>query len=567
MAGCRTGEVMEMLDQLVWAELYRVSDPTTKGERDRDTITVAEARRLSPTLQSVAQALLAQDHFLRASDQAIVDAAKQRACAALGYVRKNPDQALDGAATSLEQEVVAADVDRIAEPDLRAMVRQACALVRELDDWYLRDPEQDGVEGASVERAYAALQGRPLSKVVVAVLDGGVDISHEDLAGHIWTNADELPGTGRDDDGNGYVDDVHGWNFLGSVDAAGQPVNVVKAPLEVARELYRLQHNDTGRALAPKDRQYLRDLEREVALRQGKVDKSVVNYLWDGGYDERKRVIGDDPDDLADHGYGNNDVVGPDPDHGTHVAGIIAAERANGLGIKGIAQTAEIMPVRVLLDGDEYDKDIAHAIRYAVDNGAQIINMSFGKSRSAHPEAVTEALRYAAAHDVLVVCSAGNSGQDTGVEHQFPELPQHDPHCTWLQVGASAAVAGPAMVGGFSNYGERVDLFAPGVKIRSTVPRNRYANKNGTSMAAPVVAGVAALLKAAYPNVSAAHLREVLLETARHYPDLKVWRPGKGKEKRAAHEPVPFTALSKSGGVVDAYAAVQKLETEQRPTV
>jgi cell wall-associated protease len=233
--------------------------------------------------------------------------------------------------------------------------------------------------------------------------------------------------------------------------------------------------------------------------------------------------VGDDPNNINDTNYGNNDVTGPSTDkedikHGTHVAGIIAAERTNNIGINGVANTVEIMPIRAVPDGDEYDKDIALAIRYAVDNGASIINTSFGKYFSTHPEWVNEAITYAAKNDVLIVNAAGNEGLNLDEKmvypnDQTPENPQEIANNV-LTVGALSYTYGSNMIASFSNYGaSNVDVFAPGTQIWSTTPNNEYEFMQGTSMAAPAVSGVAAMLRSYYPKLSAEQVKRIIMES------------------------------------------------------
>jgi subtilisin family serine protease len=263
-------------------------------------------------------------------------------------------------------------------------------------------------------------------------------------------------------------------------------------------------------------------------------------------------IVGDDPTNGAERVYGNRDVTGPDASHGTHVAGIIAAARDNGIGMDGIASGVQLMIVRAVPDGDERDKDIANAIRYAVDNGAHVINMSFGKAYSPQKSLVDAALRYADERGVLMIHAAGNDGENVDVEPNFPTPDYSDRGraANWIQVGASNwAVDGLAAT--FSNYGRgQVDLFAPGVAILSTVPGNEFDRNDGTSMAAPVVTGVAALLMAYFPDLTAADVKRILLESSVKYRDRIVASPGSG-------EPVPFGNLSVTGGVVNAYEAVR----------
>ena len=284
--------------------------------------------------------------------------------------------------------------------------------------------------------------------------------------------------------------------------------------------------------------------------------QNLIDYGLDPEFDPRD-IVGDDYADVTERFYGNPDVVGPDPSHGTHVAGIIAAERGNGIGIDGIATSVRIMPIRAVPDGDERDKDVANAIRYAVDNGAHIINMSFGKGFSPAKSAVDEAVRFADSKGVLMIHAAGNDGKNLDEEANFPNryYEAGDSALLWLEVGASAWHGPDRLAAHFSNYGKRhVHLFAPGVGIRSTVPGGDYEPASGTSMAAPVVSGIAALLMAYYPELDAYDVRRILLDSATRYEDLLVARPGDDAGR------VPFTELSKTGGIINAYAAIRMAE-------
>jgi subtilisin family serine protease len=507
----------------------------------------------------------------------------------------------------------------------------AVALTTAPEDWWLLDAATDGVHGVGVERAYRELlAGRsPQRSVVVAIIDSGVDISHEDLRDNVWINDGELPNTGRDDDGNGYVDDVHGWNFIGGRD--GRNVNhdtyevtrlytrlrplyqnaradTLSAAVRAEYELYRQVRTEleTERASAARQLRQLREIdaavthitgllrghlgtdsltvERVSAIRTTQPElrraqsifiemaadqitpalitrhreylEGRLEYGLNPDFDPRP-IVGDNYADPRERHYGNADVTGPDAEHGTHVAGIIAAGRANELGIDGIAPAVQIMVVRAVPNGDERDKDVANAIRYAVDNGAHIINMSFGKAYSPEKQVVDEAVRYADSRGVLMIHAAGNDGADLGTKPNFPNRTYQDGGTAthWIEVGASAWWATDSLAASFSNYGrEQVDIFAPGVDILSTVPGNRYERNSGTSMAAPVVAGVAALLMAYFPELSGAEVREIIFSSATRFPEQRVRWPGERVGR------VAFCDLSRTCGVVNAYEAVRMAE-------
>lgn len=413
--------------------------------------------------------------------------------------------------------------------------------------------------GMSTEKAYKLLKKNKSETVVVAVIDSGIDIEHEDLQGKIWVNTKEIPNNGIDDDKNGYIDDVHGWNFLGN--AKGE--NQVHARLEKTRILAKLQDKYEG--IDPVSMEYdeefslyetvkyeiegeLENFEqyREM-IKQGKFDEDTKNYILSQldynlnvNYDDRS-LIGDNPDDFTDTNYGNKDVEGPDALHGTHVAGIIGAIRGNNKGGDGVAENVKIMSLRAVPDGDEQDKDIALAIRYAVDNGASVINMSFGKAYSPHQMEVYEAFVYADEHGVLLVHAAGNDAKDVDYEPNYPTSMyefQIEPLAHFLTIGASTKNK-EAVAADFSNFGAtRVDVFAPGFEIYNSVPQSEYKNLQGTSMAAPMVTGAAAMLKSYFPNLTMVQIKDILLETAVKNEQL--------------------TSLCTTGGYINLYEATKK---------
>lgn len=499
-------------------------------------------------------------------------------------------------------------------------------------DWHHKDPTTDGIYGVGSEKAHELLKGRKSTKVVVAILDSGVDIEHEDLKDNIWTNKNEIPDNGIDDDNNGYVDDIHGWNFLGN--SAG--TNLEHANMEVTR-LYRklaprFQDVESEKYVSKEDRidynqfaqykQTILDELNEAASEFSQIDAFMNIYLtsdsaarsilgpnynlenimaWepeteelemyqnilasilqDETFDASKlkryhkylldkleyhynpsyvdrSLLGDDYEDISERYYGNNDVIGPYSDHGTHVAGIVGAAYGNNIGIDGIVRNVELMILRMVPNGDEFDKDVANAIRYAADNGADIINMSFGKGYSPQLEAVHSAIRHAEENDVLMIHGAGNDAANIDKIENYPN-PYYDfqkrPCQSWMVVGANSATGNEELVGVFSNYGKKkLDLFAPGVQIYSAQPNNGYEFQDGTSMAAPVVAGVAALIKSYFPEITSSDLKGLLLDTSNKYPKLTVLLPD------SEHNPtkrVKFKKLSKSGGVVSAYNAAKK---------
>ena len=520
--------------------------------------------------------------------------------------------------------------------------------------WHLMDFSRDSFYGISVNKAYSFLKEkhRTSRPVIVAVLDSGIDTTHEDLKNILWHNPKEIPGNGIDDDGNGYIDDVYGWNFLGGKDgrdvckAAGENARVyhslktkfsvpsldTNALSSLEKEQYRIwKKADKELTFSPDEQVELLfiDVTAKALKRHDQVlrkEMGVEEYTCDKvekfqpsnktardaklGYLTCIKMIGVDPDetntntlsdldeyiqgkkatfesretppvdyrseivkdnyyDLSDRFYGNNDVMGPENSskHGTHVSGLIGAQRNNGIGVDGVADNVKIMMLRVVPDGDEYDKDVALAIRYAVDNGAKVINMSFGKYLSPEKRWVDSAVKYAELHDVLIVHASGNENNNLDEKEGFPNpwLKQWNSNATnFITVGASSdpRIAG-SITAEFSNYGkEKVDVFAPGVKIYSTLPGgNHYGNLQGTSMAAPIVTGLAALIRSYYPDLSAVQVKKIIEESSVK-PGIMVpsIKPG------TKDEGMPFSLMSRSGGIINAYQAVMDADTVKAAT-
>jgi subtilisin family serine protease len=421
--------------------------------------------------------------------------------------------------------------------------------------------------GMQTDKAYQLLKNKKPKAVIVAVIDSGVDIEHEDLQGKIWTNEKEIPKNGIDDDKNGYIDDVHGWNFLGN--KRGQ--NLDAARLEKTRILAKLmlKYDGIDPSSIKNDAEYELYLKVKSEVAEGRAefepymemleqfDAETKKYIEDQmlynlnvDFNDRA-LIGDNPDDFNDIHYGNSDVEGPDALHGTHVAGIIAAIRGNNLGGDGVADNVKIMSIRTVPNGDEFDKDIYLAIKYAVDNGASVINMSFGKAYSPHQEKVYEAFQYADSKGVLLIHAAGNDAKDIDIEPNYPTSMysfQEVKLDHFLTIGASTKNKGEELTASFSNFGKKgVDIFAPGFEIYNSVTENQYQNLQGTSMAAPMVAGVAAMLKSYFPSLSMSEIKSIILSSGTTY---------KGN----------FLNLSATGKVVNVYNAVkscQKLEASK----
>ncbi|MCX7548782.1 S8 family peptidase [Xanthomarina sp. F1114] len=477
--------------------------------------------------------------------------------------------------------------------------------------WGHLDLVADTIPGMSVEKAYTELiKNKKGEVVIVAVIDSGIDIEHEDLNGVLWTNKGEIPGNGIDDDNNGFVDDVYGWNFLG--DAYNEQLEFVRIlasgdtsspDWERAEAEYEKEYKETQERKAQYDQIYqqLKDAHEAVSKHFGKEDytseevealetedesltkaASMLSFMYGNGFDDSQKALtsikegvdyfndklnynlnkdfngrttGDNPNDITDVGYGNGNVMPSvkSESHGTHVSGIIAAQRGNGKGVDGVANNVQIMSLRAVPNGDEYDKDIALAIRYAVDNGAQIINGSFGKYYSPHSQWVRDAITYAGKHDVIFVNAAGNDGDDLDQIACYPnDQVDNGPEVsdTFITVGALEPKYGANMVAGFSNYGKiNVDVFAPGAKIYSTTPENEYKTMGGTSMAAPAVAGVAALIRSYYPKLSGAQVKQILMDSGLALTTKVVVAGDTDNIK-------PIGELSKSGKIMNAYNAL-----------
>lgn len=483
----------------------------------------------------------------------------------------------------------------------------------EKKNWGHLDLVADTIPGMSVDKAYAEIiKNKKGSKVIVAVLDQGIDLEHEDLQNVLWTNKGEKAGDGKDNDNNGYIDDIHGYNFLGESyneqleaarivklklgDAAIQAKAKAKVEAEYAKAVQNKQQyeqilqavrnadaavkNELGKdfytkkdlaGIKPQNEAMQRnvgilkqmfDYEESIPKVLESIESGLnhfsdqANYHYNVDFNGRM-VVDDDPYNIKDRGYGNGNPQSrsEDESHGTHVAGIIAAERNNGKGANGVANNVAIMSVRMLPNGDEYDKDVALAIRYAVDNGAKVINGSFGKGFSPNAQWVYDAIKYAEEKDVLFVHAAGNDGAnlDDPANPNFPnDQINNGPEfaANVLTVGALAPKYGSEMVAVFSNYGDiNVDVFAPGDAIYSSMPGSKYDYQGGTSMAAPAVAGVAALIWSYYPKLTAPQIKQIIMESGLA-PRAKVILDGDTSKTATLDE------ISTSGKIVNAYNAL-----------
>ena len=482
----------------------------------------------------------------------------------------------------------------------------------EAHNWGHLDLSKDTIPGMSVDKAYAEIiKGKKGQQIIVAVIDSGIDITHEDLDGVIWTNPKEIAGNGIDDDKNGYIDDIHGWNFLGDAYDEQLEMTRIAATLDTSIPRYAEANAQLEeayqKALSGKQRYdqiyaQISSANKVLTAHFKKSDytpaevnaltpaegselatavatakfmyangmtsipeaeeqiKGGVEYFTDQlnanlNKEFKGRKTGDDPNDFNDKpGYGNANVMPTkkSESHGTHVAGIIAAERNNGLGANGVANNVKIMAIRAVPNGDEYDKDVAKAIRYAVDNGAKVINGSFGKSFSMHPEWVRDAIKYASDKGVIFVHAAGNDSKNVDTEPNFPDdnVDYVEVSNTYIRVGSLAPSYGTKLVSGFSNYGKKnVDVFAPGSEVYSTTPENEYKAMGGTSMASPAVAGVAALVWSQYPKLKASQVKQIIMDSGLAVPS-KVVVGGDAKNVQ------PFANLSKSAKIVNAYNAL-----------
>lgn len=413
----------------------------------------------------------------------------------------------------------------------------------QLQTWGHADLVTDTIPGISLAKAYEFLAGKKNTTVIVAVADSGIDIDHEDLSPVKWTNPNDSE-DGKDNDGNGFIDDINGWNFLG---------DTYDENLEMTRMVRMFKVRFKDKKIEEIEPEEMEDYKLYKKLAKQVSESATGSPYFDLDFNARAGQA--DPYDMSVKVYGDNKVknVVSSESHGSHVAGIIGAVR-DSKGIDGIADNVQIMSLRVVPKGDEYDKDVALGIRYAVDNGAKVINASFGKSYSPKATWVYDAIKYAAEKDVVVVHAAGNDGANIDIAFNFPnDTPNHGAEIAnnMISVGANTYSYDESLPAAFSNYGKKnVDIFAPGVTILSTVPNGKYRAMGGTSMAAPAVAGVAALIRSYYPKLSANQVKQIIMKSGTKI-DFKVMTPGS--------EPtlVPFTDLCISGRILNAYEAVK----------
>jgi subtilisin family serine protease len=509
-------------------------------------------------------------------------------------------------------------------------------------NWHWKDYAQDKIHGISLYQAYQQLShlSKKASPIIVAVMDGGVDTSNIELKNKLWINPKEIPGNGIDDDHNGYIDDIHGWNFLGGKDGS----NINKAADEKSRVYHKYKSLYNGKALDLKNwsvaqqkqyemwKQAALEIEfsdedaanlRYVSMAANAIQKlgnTIIKEINDSNFTVNKltdfqpvgrntleakmaylrtikllgveketpyleminelkeyiegkeksanaktnppdpiraAIIKDNYENLADQYYGNNDITGPNARHGTHVAGLVASVPDSAWNMNALYPSLQIMGVRVVPDGDEYDKDIALGIKYAVDNGAKIINMSFGKSFSPEQIWVDKAIRYAASKDVLIVHAAGNESYDLNNKAVYPNpysSALNDTASNVLTVAASSdEFINSTLLTDFSNFGPKiVDVLAPGNKIYSTLPgKTNHGYLQGTSMAAPIVSHIAAMIRSYYPNLSAVDVKKIIMQS--------VWKPSNTNKEYSIpqkEESKKLIDIASSGGIVNAANAI-----------
>jgi subtilisin family serine protease len=486
----------------------------------------------------------------------------------------------------------------------------------EMNRWSHADLSTDSIPGMSLKKAYAFLEDKEGVEVIVGVVDSGTDLTHEDLKDVAWVNTKEVAGNNKDDDKNGYVDDINGWNFLGPIykenseearildnpsitsedevkaAKAGKAKKMESAKANKTRyeqilnavngSIDEISKNLNKTDFTKKEVQSIKTeeptLQRSVAVAEQmygfgfpslNAAKEELTRLVENADDlmsnkpikNYRSVLNDDPNTMDVVVYGDNKTGHSTKDeaHGTHVSGIIAASRNNEKGVNGVANNVKIMAVRAVPDGDEYDKDVALAIRYAVDNGAKVINTSFGKGYSPKKEWVYDAIKYAGSKDVLIVNAAGNDGKDIDVEKTYPNDSKDlllEISDNVITIGAMSVNYNEKLPANFSNYGKKnVDIFAPGVQIHSTFPENEYQSISGTSMAAPSTAGVAALVRSYYPKLTASQVKHILMNSGVKI-NFEVVKPGSNSRENPNGVMVKFSELSVSGRIVNAYNAL-----------
>ena len=519
---------------------------------------------------------------------------------------------------------------------LTAFAKKQTLTKAEKHQWHFKDIFEDSIPGVSLNRAYNFLKNKNGDTVIVAVIDSELDISQKDLKDQIWKNVNEIPNNNIDDDNNGYIDDINGWNYVGSKKDNNIPYTsyeyvriikkysslfddynslievpkrviedfrlyqkayekynfeVEKIKLEIARfkriedryikaklavkkyfpkEDYTLIKLDSLKSITIEEDEkksisnfayyYKYEIDEKWVENRINFENFKLNTLLNFNYNDRY-LTNDNPHDINDFPYGNNNIQGTVKiSHGTQIASVIAAKRNNDIGIDGINDNVKIMSLSIAAVGNEFDKDIALAIRYAVDNGAKVINLSLGKEFSMYPKWVNKALEYAESKDVLIVTSSGNNGLNIDKYEDYPtdNLNGIETVKNFIKVGNTSQNIDSTLVFSTSNYGKKnVDIFAPGTKI-SCLSRWGEVTDTGTSLSSAVVSSIASLLFSYYPNLTAAEVKEIIL-TSGNSIDLMVLKPYPIGEKRDPNK-VPFSSLSKSGKIVNAYNALLMAE-------
>ncbi|VXB50645.1 conserved hypothetical protein [Flavobacterium sp. 9AF] len=513
--------------------------------------------------------------------------------------------------------------------------------------WYQRDLEKDSIFGISLIRLYEEnrlLQTK--SEIIVATLDTQIDLNHNDLLGQIWVNKKEIPNNGIDDDKNGYIDDINGWNFLGTIGRHHTSRNNYEY-VKIVRENKNAYENNTLDSLERKEykraldyynnannyyKPYLSSLKYAKEVFKLALDSlnyyypnnnfkykeldSIYNSIKKGDirtfnqireasakdftalvftlkslyqlnysnyeqidenekmldsivnsnlniYLKERRYIGDNVNELS-KSYGNPllNIYDRQLNHNTEVSGVIAANRNNKKGIKGFSNNIKIMPICIANNGSEHDKDIANGIYYAVNNGAKIINMSFGKEFSIHKKWVFDAIKYAESKKVLIIHCAGNNSMNIDFNPFYPSdfdyFKSEENVENFINVGSISKRTDNTLVSPFSNYGKNnVDLFAPGEDIYVAIKNSNYGYDSGTSLAAPMVSGTAALIWLYYPNLTVQEVKKIILESGVTI-DKMVVKPG------AENELVHFSELCKSGKILNTYNAMKMAEEMSR---
>ena len=504
--------------------------------------------------------------------------------------------------------------------------------------WSKQNYGKDMNNGISLEKLQTStlLTNPSEQNVIVAVLDTQTDIDHEAISEQLWINEDEIPNNNIDDDGNGYVDDVNGWNFMGfdndgyfryqnfeytrilrykddflnknSVYAKSDSLLSLEYDRAViTQKRYHRFYTNWAKSLdfsidmwqtvtdslirffpdedydlntldslysiyKINDKSYIKrrddrdtdlgalifykivDLETNTNSLKNVIDSklqkdSIINYNLNVNVDRKLQFK------RTGAFYGNNklNINKYSNNHSTEVISIIAGS-ATKEELISFHKNIKVMPICISVSGDEHDEDVANGIRYAVDNGAKVINMSFGKQFSLYPEIVHQAFLYAQQHNVLLVHASGNDAIDIDATPFYPidinYYTGEEGVQNFINVGAISKRTDSTMVSSFSNYGKKnVDIFAPGEYIHvAQATKKQYGYDSGTSLSAPLVSATAALLYLYFPKLSVFDIKECILESGNSI-DKNVLKPG------TKNEYVHFSELCSSGKILNVYAA------------